>query len=248
MAIELSKLQYAESGGLAFDQLMLLHETSKEVLQSEMLAAEESAHTAQQRYTATASRLRKREDDLVLLIQSYETLKDAHSDLTQRVQGAADGSAVHAARLQGEMERLRAAAATKNDDIAKLLQREGELSQQLAMREQQLALCVTHLEAGKTETDVLKTRGSVEENRLRHVLAEREEELVKLVRGLYELATAERVPGIVAHEARSRVFRRCAIVYEQLGEAAFRSEVGGEGADEDEVEAPREELSTLGSV
>ena len=46
----------------------------------------------------------------------------------------------------------------------------------------------------------------------------------RLVRELYELATAERVPGVVAHDARSRVFRRCAIVYEQLGEDAFREQ------------------------
>ena len=40
MADELRRLQFAESGGLAIDQLRLLHETSKEVLQTEMLAAE----------------------------------------------------------------------------------------------------------------------------------------------------------------------------------------------------------------
>jgi actin-like ATPase involved in cell morphogenesis len=95
---------------------------------------------------------------------------------------------------------------------------------QVAMRERQLALCVTHLEAGKTESDVLRTHGSVEESRMRSTLDERETQLIAIVRELYELATAERVPGVVAHDARSRVFRRCAIVYEQLGEARFRED------------------------
>ena len=48
--------------------------------------------------------------------------------------------------------------------------------------------------------------------RLRTQLAEREEHLVLLVRELFQLATAERVPGVVAHDARSRVFRRSALV------------------------------------
>ena len=96
----------------------------------------------------------------------------------------------------------------------------------------QLALCVTRLETGKTEAEVLRTRGSVEEGRLHVVVREREAQLVRLVKELYELATAERVPGVVAHDARARVFRRCAVVYEQLGEAAFAATAEGEGEEE----------------
>ena len=98
-------------------------------------------------------------------------------------------------------------------------------------RERQLALAVTHLEAGKTESGLLRTRGSIEERRLRTLLESRETQLVDLVRELYELATAERAPGVVAHDARSRVFRTCALVYEQLGEDAFRERTTAADAD-----------------
>ena len=101
-------------------------------------------------------------------------------------------------------------------------QRREQLAGQLALREKQLALCVSHLEQGKTESDTLRTIGSAEERRLRSTLDDHDAQLVHLVKELYELATAERVPGVVAHEARSRVFRRCALVYEMLGEGAFR--------------------------
>ena len=49
----------------------------------------------------------------------------------------------------------------------------------------------------------------LEAQRLGTLVAEREAQLVALVRELYGLAAAERVPGVVAHEARARVFRRC---------------------------------------
>ena len=110
----------------------------------------------------------------------------------------------------------------KSSEISELLKRRDTLAAQLALRERQLALCVHHLETGKNESDELKSRGSVEESRLRNVLTEHDNQLVHLVRELYELANAERVPGVVAHDARSRVFRRCALVYELLGEDAFR--------------------------
>ena len=96
------------------------------------------------------------------------------------------------------------------------------MREELGMRERQLALMVTHLEASQVEATGLKARGSVEEDRLRIVVRQREEQLVALVRELYDLAAIERAPGVVAHDARSRVFRRCANVYEALGEDAFR--------------------------
>ena len=49
-------------------------------------------------------------------------------------------------------------------------------------------------------------------------------------------ASAERVPGVIAHEARSRVFRRCATVYELLGEEPFR-EADAAAAREDDDSA-----------
>ena len=207
---EIERLQLAETGGLAINQLQLLHETSKEVMQSEMAAAEEAAHANASRHATAASRLRKREDDLVLLLQSYEALRDKHAALAQRVAKAADGSAAHAARLEGDAEQLRGVAHERAEEISALRQREELLTGQLGMRERQLALLVTHLEASRTESDALRTRGSVEEQQLRAQLEEHSMHLVHLVRELYELATAERVPGAVAHDARSRVFRRCA--------------------------------------
>ena len=222
MAEELSRLQFAETGGLAIDQLRLLHETSKEVMQSEMGAAEAAAHAAQKKLAMTSNKLRKREDDLVLLIQSYETLRDDHAALSHKVEAATDGSAAHVARLEAQLQRAQATSADKNAEIRSLLQRREQLAGQLALREKQLALCVSHLEQGKTESDTLRTIGSAEERRLRSTLDDHDAQLVHLVKELYELATAERVPGVVAHEARSRVFRRCALVYEMLGEGAFR--------------------------
>jgi hypothetical protein len=224
MATELGRLQLAETGGLAIEQLRLLHETSKEVLQSEMLNAEVAMHDSERKYAATARRLRKREDDLVLLIQSFETLRDDHKNLEERVASAKDGSAAHATRLQAQVDQLSATATTNSKDMNDLLVRHDEMTAKLTMRERQLALCMTHLESGKTQAELLRTKGTVAENRLRSTLELREDQLVRLVRELYELATAERVPGVVAHDARSRVFRRCAIVYEQLGEDAFREQ------------------------
>ena len=139
-----------------------------------------------------------------------------------------------------ELESLAASSTAKSNDIKELITRHDELQQTLSMRERQLALCVTHLEAGKTESDVLRTKGTVEEGRLRQTLDQREAQLVRLVRELYELATAERVPGVVAHDARSRVFRRCAIVYEQIGEDAFRQA-------EEEEELSRRAASSSGA-
>ena len=66
---ELRRLQIAETGGLAIGQLQLLHETTKGVLQEEVRTAEDACHVAQRRHADAASRLRKRDDDLVLLIQ-----------------------------------------------------------------------------------------------------------------------------------------------------------------------------------
>ena len=140
------------------------------MLQSELDASEAAAHTNAANYAATATRLRKREDDLVLLLQSYEHLRDDHTALSARVREAQDGGATHAARLQAELDRVTTAASIKAADAAELQLRADGAREKLAMRERQLALVVTHLEAGKAEVDALRSRGSVEEQRLRGML------------------------------------------------------------------------------
>jgi hypothetical protein len=61
----------------------------------------------------------------------------------------------------------------------------------------------------QVEADLKGSYTGLEAQRLGTLVAEREAQLVALVRELYGLAAAERVPGVVAHEARARVFRRC---------------------------------------
>ena len=202
--------------------MQLLHDTAKEVMISELHAAESAAAQAHSKYVGAASRLRNREDDLVLLIQSFETLKDEHKQLSERVAASSDGSAAHAARLQAELERQSRASMGKTAELAQLRTSAASLRERLELRERQLALSLTHIEAGHAHADVLQSKGSVEEAKLRGTLADYEEQLVQLVASLYELAQTERVPGVVAHDARSRVFRRCAVVYELIGEARFR--------------------------
>ena len=222
MAEEMAAVQFAEAGGLAVHQMQLLHDTAKEVMISELHAAESAAAQAHSKYVGAASRLRNREDDLVLLIQSFETLKDEHKQLSERVAASSDGSAAHAARLQAELERQSRASMGKTAELAQLRTSAASLRERLELRERQLALSLTHIEAGHAHADVLQSKGSVEEAKLRGTLADYEEQLVQLVASLYELAQTERVPGVVAHDARSRVFRRCAVVYELIGEARFR--------------------------
>ena len=71
MADELHRLQVAETGGLAIDQLSLLHDTTTELMMDELRTTEQAADAAERLHAAAASKLRKREADLVLLIQSY---------------------------------------------------------------------------------------------------------------------------------------------------------------------------------
>ena len=218
---EMRRIEVAESGGLAIDKLQLLHDTSKEVFRAEVLAAEKEARAAQRSCAEAASLLHKRDDDLVLLIQSYEGLKNEHDTLKGRVQSAAEDSTTHAVRLQIELDQKTAMLSSADHSLHKLLQQKENLAQQLIMRERQLALCVTHIEGGRTEMDMPRTHRMDEVANLRNVLAEREQHTVLLIRDLYELASAERAPGVVAHNIRSRIFLRCASIYEQLGEKAF---------------------------
>ena len=65
------------------------------------------------------------EDDLVLLIQSFETLRDDHKNLEERVASAKDGSAAHATRLQAQVDQLSATAGhAKSNPVVWLEMRE----------------------------------------------------------------------------------------------------------------------------
>ena len=172
----------------------------------------------------------------VLLLQSYENLRDEHGALQARVDKASDGSAAHVARLHANLSAVEAESQQRGLDVAALTQQADELRDALRMREGQLALMLTHVEADQMEVSSLRSQGGAEEARLRGELREREGHLVALVRELYDLASAEKVPGVVAHETRSRVFRRCAAVYELLGEEAFGQE----------EEAPHDDAAAAG--
>ena len=151
----------------------------------------------------------------------HARLKNEHDTLKDRVQSAVEDSTTHAVRLQIELDQMTAMLSSADHSLHKLLQQKENLAQQLIMRERQLALCVTHIEGGRTEMDMPRTHRMDEVANLRNVLAEREQHTVLLIRDLYELASAERAPGVVAHNIRSRIFLRCASIYEQLGEKAF---------------------------
>ena len=158
----------------------------------------------------------------MLLLQGFEKLKSEHEALSKSVAENEDGGAAHAARLSEDLKAAEAELQTRALQLASMATKADDMRGELGMRERQLALVVTHLEAGQVDANALRAKGSAEEERLRGLLEERELQLVALVRELYDLAAIERAPGVVAHDARSRVFRRCASVYEALGEEAFR--------------------------
>jgi hypothetical protein len=65
---ELDGLEEAQGGPLATSHLLVLHENWKEVMQSELSAAEYDAHHAYTQLTRTNERLASREDDLALML------------------------------------------------------------------------------------------------------------------------------------------------------------------------------------
>jgi len=226
MAAEVGALQLAESGGLAIHSFHLLHDTTSGLLLHELRSTEEAAEIASHAHAVAAAKLRKRESDLVLLIESYQDLHFEHRTLREHVAQAEDGSAAHAARLAAELADMRGQLQLCSLELARRTMFADEAHEALRMRERQLALLLKQAETARVEADLQGTHTSVEASRLRGMLNEREAQLVAIVRDLYDLAAAERVPGAVAHDARSRVYRRCASVYEALGEAAFQSNEG----------------------
>ena len=109
----------------------------------------ETARLHERLPAAAATKLRKRESDLVLLIQSYEDLRDQHTSLSRRVESAADGSAAHAARLASELAGTQAQLHARSVEIKELVGDRDELREALRMRERQLALMLTQMEAAQ---------------------------------------------------------------------------------------------------
>ena len=71
LSLEVERLQVAESGGLAINQMMTLHDTWKDVMRAEMEEAEKAAATSGKAHAASTLALRRREDDLVLMISRW---------------------------------------------------------------------------------------------------------------------------------------------------------------------------------
>ena len=110
LAGEVEVLQLSESGGLQLRHLGLLHDNWKDVLLGELRESEQEAEHAKREHRDMSVRLRKREDDLVLMIERYDGAQAAQRELTARVAAASDGSTLHLARLRTEAVELKAAA------------------------------------------------------------------------------------------------------------------------------------------
>ena len=147
MEREVTNLQLAEAGGLAIGELQLLHDTTTESLLTELKSTEEASQLHERLHAAAATKLRKRESDLVLLIQSYEDLRDQHTALSRRVESAEDGSAAHAARLASDLAGTRSQLHMRSIELNELVGDRDELREALRMRERQLALMLTQMEA-----------------------------------------------------------------------------------------------------
>jgi hypothetical protein len=93
-------LRLYETGSLQVRQLTTLHENWKDVVLSELRATEVEVAHAKASLATTALKLRKREDDLVLMLHRFELLEGKHKKLLSDVASASEGSALNAARLQ----------------------------------------------------------------------------------------------------------------------------------------------------
>ena len=163
-------LQLSESGGLQLRHLGLLHDNWKEVLLRELRESEQEAEHAKREHREMSVRLRKREDDVVLLLQSYESLRDEHAQLACRVSEAEDGGSAHAARLQAELEKATALCEQRASSVAELHASSEAWREKHGLRERQLALVVTHLETARHEAELQRSMGSVEEQKLHTLL------------------------------------------------------------------------------
>ena len=111
--------------------------------------------------------------------------------------------------------------------------RAGGLREILGLRERQLAVMVTHLDASRAEVASARRHVGGDLAQLRAALSQRQAELVALVRELYKLAAAEKDSGAVCFAARSRLFNQSAAIYRSLGPEAFAEE-----QDDDAENAP----------
>ena len=248
-------------GGLAARQLAVLHDNWRDVLTAELRAAEASAAQKEAQLGPLSRRLQRREDDLVLMIERFEKLQATrprtspptsphpphssprltprptpqaeHTELTERTATAAEGSSLHAVRLQADLDAVRATREEEATAVAEAQRERERLREVVGVREQQLALMVSRLERAQEELGRRGTHASAEVSTLQTTVARREAQLVALVKELYVLAAAEKTPGRIDHASRSRLFKQSADVYESLGAAAFGGD-GDDGAPENE--------------
>ena len=144
-----------------------------------------------------------------------------HTELTERTATAAEGSSLHAVRLQADLDAVRATREEEATAVAEAQRERERLREVGGVREQQLALMVSRLERAQEELGRRGTHASAEVSTLQTTVARREAQLVALVKELYVLAAAEKTPGRIDHASRSRLFKQSADVYESLGAAAF---------------------------
>ena len=144
-----------------------------------------------------------------------------HTELTERTATAAEGSSLHAVRLQADLDAVRATREEEATAVAEAQRERERLREVVGVREQQLALMVSRLERAQEELGRRGTHASAEVSTLQTTVARREAQLVALVKELYVLAAAEKTPGRIDHASRSRLFKQSADVYESLGAAAF---------------------------
>ena len=243
-------------GGLAARQLAVLHDNWRDVLTAELRAAEAAAAQKEAQLGPLSRRLQRREDDLVLMIERFEKLQAMnptsardptyrkltprptpqaeHTELTERTATAAEGSSLHAVRLQADLDAVRATREEEATAVAEAQRERERLREVVGVREQQLALMVSRLERAQEELGRRGTHASAEVSTLQTTVARREAQLVALVKELYVLAAAEKTPGRIDHASRSRLFKQSADVYESLGAAAFGGGDGDDGAPENE--------------
>ena len=157
-----------------------------------------------------------------------------HTELTERTATAAEGSSLHAVRLQADLDAVRATREEEATAVAEAQRERERLREVVGVREQQLALMVSRLERAQEELGRRGTHASAEVSTLQTTVARREAQLVALVKELYVLAAAEKTPGRIDHASRSRLFKQSADVYESLGAAAFGGGDGDDGAPENE--------------
>lgn len=185
-------------------------------MRTEIVALEGATASSRHQHSIVSDRLRRREDDLVLILSRFEALQHEHAAL-QMSAVVSERCAAHTACRLGCDAGLKHVDTGCTSESTTLRQQSDAARSALCMRERQLALLVAQLESARSDAGAARTHVSANEQHLKALLAERESQLAIFVHELFELATAERRPGSVAYDARSRMFRRCAAICEALG-------------------------------